>query len=204
MHIADGVLSAPVLVGGGVLAAAGLAVGFRRMDDNDMPKVALLTAAYFIASTIHVPIGPASAHLALNGFLGLILGWKAVPAICIALILQTVLFRHGGITTLGVNTVIMALPAVMIHALCGPWLRRVRRRNVIGLIGFAAGVGGILLAALLAATTLTLTGKEWQVIARLLIGIHVPVMIVEGVITAALIQFIATMKPQLLDRPASA
>jgi cobalt/nickel transport system permease protein len=48
------------------------------------------------------------------GIVGLRLGWGAFPAILVALTLQTVFFRFGGITTLGVNTVSMAMPAVII------------------------------------------------------------------------------------------
>lgn len=199
MHIADGVLSAPVLVGGGVLAVAGLAAGIRRLQDEDIPKVALLTSAFFAASIIHVPVGPSSAHLVLNGFIGLVLGWKAVPAIFIALILQSVLFRYGGITSLGVNTVIMAAPALVSGAVFGGWLLRANRRAVLLLAGFGAGVCGILLGSLLAATALALTGTEWRIVAGLFLAAHVPVMILEGVITAALVQFIWKVKPEMLN-----
>jgi len=199
MHIADGVLSAPVLVGGGVLAVAGLAVGIRQLEDEQIPRVALLTAAFFVASIIHVPVGPSSAHLVMNGFMGLVLGWKAVPAIFIALILQSVLFRYGGITTLGVNTVIMAVPALVAVAVFGGWIRRANRRAVLLLAGFGAGVCGMLLGALLAATALALTGTEWRVVAGLFLVAHVPVMIVEGVITAALVHFIWKVKPEMLN-----
>lgn len=199
MHISDGVLSAPVLLGGGALTVAGLAVGIRRLEDEEIPRVALLTAAFFVASIIHVPVGPSSAHLVLNGFMGLVLGWKAVPAIFIALILQSALFRFGGITTLGVNTVIMAVPAIVAGAFLGGWIRRSNRRMIIWLAGFGAGLCGVLLGSLLAATALALTGREWRVVAGLFLAAHVPVMIIEGVITAALVHFVWRLKPEMLN-----
>ena len=73
MHISEGVLSAPVLVAGGALAAAGVAVGLRKLDYERVPQVAMLSAAFFVASLIHVPVGPSNVHLVLNGLVGLVL-----------------------------------------------------------------------------------------------------------------------------------
>ena len=108
MHISEGVLSGPVLISGGALAAAGTAIGLKKLDYDRIAQAAILSAAFFVASLIHVPIGPANAHLILNGLVGLLLGWAAFPAILVALVLQAMLFQFGGITALGVNTMIMA------------------------------------------------------------------------------------------------
>ena len=63
-----------------------------------------MTAAFFVASLIHVSIGPTSVHLLLNGLLGVIVGRRAPLAVLLGLTLQAVLFGHGGFTTIGVNT----------------------------------------------------------------------------------------------------
>jgi cobalt/nickel transport system permease protein len=62
-----------------------------------------------VSSLVSVPVGPGSVHLLLNGLMGLLLGWAAVPAILVALILQAVFFGFGGILVLGV-----ALTGVMV------------------------------------------------------------------------------------------
>ena len=111
MHISEGVLSAPVLISGAALAAAGTAIGLKRLDYDRIAQVGVLSSAFFVASLIHVNVGPASVHLILNGIVGLLLGWSAVPAILVALTLQAIFFQYGGITVLGINTLIMALPA---------------------------------------------------------------------------------------------
>ena len=77
MHIAEGVLSAPVLITGAVVAAAGVAYGLKKIPANHFMLAGLLGAAFFVASLIHVPIGFSSAHLILNGLLGVVLGWAA-------------------------------------------------------------------------------------------------------------------------------
>ena len=124
MHISEGVLSPPVLIAGGGLAAAGVAYALKKTDYDRVPQVGIVSAAFFVASLIHVPIGPASVHLVLNGLTGLLLGWAAVPAILVALFLQGIIFQFGGLTTLGVNTLNMALPAVLFTLLIRRYILR--------------------------------------------------------------------------------
>ena len=88
MHIAEGVLSPAVLATGYALTAAGTALGLKKLDYDRLMTVAILAATFFVGSLIHVPIGITSAHLILNGLLGVILGWAAFPAILAALALQ--------------------------------------------------------------------------------------------------------------------
>ena len=66
---------------GAVATVAGTAVGLKKLDYNQLPQVALLSAVFFVASLVHVPIGPSSAHLVMVGLLGLVLGWATFPAI---------------------------------------------------------------------------------------------------------------------------
>jgi cobalt/nickel transport system permease protein len=118
VHIPDGVLTEPWLIGGFVLAVAlGLASFLiTRFRDEDISRIALLTAAFFVASLIHVRIPPTSVHLLLNGLLGVILGWQAAIAIPLGLFLQAALFNHGGFTSWGVNSCVMVLPALLAWA----------------------------------------------------------------------------------------
>ncbi|MBC7240809.1 MAG: energy-coupling factor ABC transporter permease, partial [Chloroflexi bacterium] len=95
MHISEGVLSGPVLLGGALLTAGGTYVGLSKLKDKDIPKVGILSSAFFVASLIHVPLGPTSVHLILNGLNGLFLGWAVFPSILVALFLQGILFQFG-------------------------------------------------------------------------------------------------------------
>src|SRR5512134_805693 len=113
VHIVDGALAAPVLIGGAAVAAIGVGVGLRSIEPERMPQVGLMSAAFFVASLIHVPLGPSSVHLLLNGLAGIVLGWAVFPAILIALLLQAVFFGYGGLTVLGVNVAVMAVPALV-------------------------------------------------------------------------------------------
>lgn len=75
MHLSEGVLHTPILLAGAVLAVAGIAVGLRRLESERLPLTALLPLHFFVAGTIHVPVGIGSVHLILNGMAGLFLGW---------------------------------------------------------------------------------------------------------------------------------
>jgi ABC-type Co2+ transport system, permease component len=125
MHIAEGVLSPAVLATGYALTAAGTALGLKKLDYDRLMTVAILAATFFVGSLIHVPIGITSAHLILNGLLGVILGWAAFPAILAALALQALLFQFGGLVVLGVNTFTMGFSAVVagyvFRGLCRAW-----------------------------------------------------------------------------------
>lgn len=81
MHLSEGVLHLPVLAGAGVVAAAGVAIGIRQLDTSRLSLAALFGAAFFVAGTIHVPIGVSSVHLILNGLAGLFLGWAVFQGI---------------------------------------------------------------------------------------------------------------------------
>jgi cobalt/nickel transport system permease protein len=92
MHISEGILSGPVLASGAAIAIAGTSFGLKKIEYDRIVHVAMLASSFFVASLIHVNIGPVSAHLILNGILGLLLGFAAFPAIFTALLLQSVFF----------------------------------------------------------------------------------------------------------------
>lgn len=198
MHISEGVLSAPVLIAGAALAVAGVAVGLKKMSYDKIPQVAVLSSAFFVASLIHVPVGPSAAHLVLNGLLGIILGWMAFPSILVALSLQALLFQFGGFTTLGVNTVSMATPAVVAYLLFSP-LARKATMPLVAVAGFLAGVAGIAGGALLVAFALISTGESFTNVAKVIVVTHIPIMAIEGVVTAFCLVFLRKVKPEILE-----
>ena len=201
MHISEGVLSAPVLLGGAVLALGGLAKGLKAIGEDDIPKAAVLAAVFFVASLIHVNIGPGSAHLILSGLIGLFLGWAAFPVIFAGLLLQGILYQFGGLTVLGVNTFNMAFPAIILSVL----LRRAinsKRKGISFIAAFACGGGSILFSSLLVAFSLYLTGQEFKFVALEILVANVPIMILEGLMCALVAAFLRKVRPSLLAGPA--
>jgi cobalt/nickel transport system permease protein len=199
MHISEGVLSPSVLIAGAALTATGVAIGLRGLDHEDIPSTGILSAAFFVASLVHVPIGPSSVHLILNGLLGLILGWKAFPAILVGLALQALLFQFGGITSLGVNTLNMALPAVICYYLFGWGVKKGARNFVFTVTAFACGACAVLISGVLVGFSLYLTGEAFLPAAKLVVAAHIPVMLIEGGLTTACAVFLRNVKPELLE-----
>ncbi|HMP89602.1 MAG TPA: cobalt transporter CbiM [Kiritimatiellia bacterium] len=198
MHIADGVVSMPVLVTGTLFAGVGVAAGLRAITPERLPAAALVSAMFFVASLIHVPIGPAKLHLVLNGLAGLILGSAVFPAILIALLLQAFMFGYGGLSVLGLNTLIMALPGYFGYVLFIHQLRKTERRSKALLIGFSAGACGIFVASLLLFSALVLSGERYNVLASALFVSHLPLLLIEALVTGVAARFLWQIKPEIL------
>ncbi|MGB1252690.1 MAG: cobalt transporter CbiM [Candidatus Promineifilaceae bacterium] len=210
MHIPDGIL--PPLVWGGAYAvtAATTALALRKINQRDdpraeVPKAALLTAAFFIASSIYVPIpGLTSAHLLLAGTMGIMLGWYAFPSIVIGLILQAVVFGHGGITTIGANALILGVPALAMGGLFS-MVRQRQQGNLALVFGFLAGMIGVVMAALIFYGLIIGTiPADINVVAEtrattLLVVAHAPVAIVEGLFTAFLVNYFRKTRPEMIN-----
>ena len=194
MHIADGVLSMPVLAAGAILAFGGLTIGLRRLPWHRIMDVALLSSAFFVASLIHIRLGVGSVHLILNGLLGAVLGWASVPAVFTALLFQCLLFQFGGLAALGVNTCILAGPALLLGLACRPWFRS-RYRS---LAAFCCGALAVAGSAAMGALALIGSGEAFTVSAVALMAGHFPIMLIEGLITAIAVNFLALVRPDML------
>jgi cobalt/nickel transport system permease protein len=183
------------------LAAVGTAVGLKKLDYERISRAGILSASFFVASIVHVPIGPSSVHLVLNGIVGLLLGWGAFPAILVALTLQALFFQFGGITTLGINTVVMATPAVLCYFL---FSRMSRRKPTAALAAaFACGFLSVFLSAILVGLALVFTQENFLKVSALIVSANLPVMVIEGIVTALCVAFLRKVQPTMLSGPSS-
>jgi cobalt/nickel transport system permease protein len=117
----------------------------------------------------------------------------------IALFLQALLFGYGGLTTLGLNTFNMALPAIMCYGLFRACAGINVLKGRIFMCGFLAGVGAILLAAVLAGSELLITDSGFRSIVGALFIAHIPVMVIEGFITGSIAAFLMKVRPEMLE-----
>lgn len=197
MHISDGILSGSILAAGfaGTAVVAGLTL--RKMDMEEIPKVSVITAVFFVASLIHIPVGPSSVHLILNGLVGVVLGWRAFPAIMLGIILQAILFGHGGVSVIGVNCLMLGGGGLAAYAV---WQLRhylhLPKKEVI--FGGLAGGTALLVSGLILALALVTTGKQFHVMAGTVLGAHVPVIIIEAIVCGAAAGFLARVRPHVL------
>jgi len=197
VHIADGLLAWPWLVAGGIIALSAVAIGLRGLDEKQIPRVGLLTAAFFVSSQIHIPLPilPISVHLLLNGLVGVLLRTHAPVAIAIGLAMQAAMFAHGGYAALGVNACVQLLPALA-AGWCFPWLRH-------QVAPFAAGaiLGGATaaLTVLLHVLVLWLGGiGDFRIVAGASFLAHLPVVAIEAILVGWSVRVLDRAKPDWL------
>ncbi len=205
--MSDGLVSAPVSVLFGAVAAAGLAVCARRarreLDERMVPMAGLVAAFIFAVQMVNFPVLPGvSGHL-LGGALAAILVGPYTGALCIGIVLvvQSLLFADGGVTALGTNITNMAL--IGVAAAYGTAAAGVAMlgRGRLALVSFAAALVGTVCAAvgflveyaIGGATPVALTS-----VAGYLLGTHVLIGIGEGVITALTVTAVARSRPDLV------
>lgn len=200
VHLGDGALSFTWLAAGFVGAAVLLAVALYRVREDEIPRIGVLTAAFFVASSVHIKLAvlPTSVHLILNGLVGVVLGRRAPLAVAIGLGLQYLLLQHGGLSTLGINTCIVAVPALVAGGLY-PVLRRLRVPTFVR--GVLLGGGAVAGAVALNFLALLLGGKEdWERLAQVVLLAHVPVIVFEGAMLGVLVSYLEKVKPEMLSQ----
>ncbi len=210
MHILDGFLPAKVCIlgygiTGGMTWYSLYRINRETNPQENIPKASLFTSAFFVASLINIPLGFTSVHLVLNGLMGVILGFYSFPAILIGLFFQAVMFGHGGLSTLGVNAVMMGVPALLAYGIFK--LRYLRKNNQVwkNIFAFFAGAGGLGLAAtifvILTITNISadLNVRDEEIAIYIALGGYLIQAIIEGIFTVMLVTFVDRVKPELLE-----
>ncbi|MCD1146571.1 cobalt transporter CbiM [Peptoniphilus sp. KCTC 25270] len=198
MHISDGVLDGKTITLTSIGAVAAVAYGAKGLKEEEIPKISLLAATFFAGSLISIPIPPSSVHPILCGLLGILLGRRASLALFPALLLQALLFQHGGITSLGANLLLFYLPALLAHFL----YFRTKKLSYF-LRGFLAGVLATLFALFLLLGILYFSHSQFAQgeisILTVLFLSHIPLALLEGIVTGGAVSFIEKTKPQWIQ-----
>jgi cobalt/nickel transport system permease protein len=115
------------------------------------------------------------------------------------LFLQAALIGHGGFQTLGINSCIMVLPALL------AWQLFTILQHVPGLkrrwfaIGLLTGLSAALVTVLLNCLVLAWGGiEDWWILAQGVLLLHLPLIPIEGTILGFTMSFLAQVKPEML------
>lgn len=215
VHIPDGILPPPVWIAGFGVTALATGLTLRQINHTtdpyeQIPKASLMTAAFFVGSALYLPLGPTSIHLLLNGMMGIILGLYSLPAILVGLIFQAIIVGHGGLTTLGINGVILGLPALIARPVFLLYRRLPQPYGIRWSMGATAFVASALTTALTVLIFFLLlissldqrldVVAEQQAILVLSLS-HLPLLLVEGLVAAFLVVFLHKVRPELLEDP---
>lgn len=209
MHIPDGFLSGEACAIGAVAGGAGLAYCLKRVReeqrDRDLP-VAGLAAAFFLvgdAPVFPVTVGT-QGHL-LGGMLAVaLLGpWLGATTIAVVCAIQALALGDGGLSTLGLQVVNLALiPALVGYPLLLA-LRRVLPTTPRGL-AVAAGLSAWICVVL---SSVVFVGEfalgavvriDVKTLAWSTIGAYALIGIVEGVLTGLILRALLGVRPDLV------
>ena len=153
MHIPDGILSAPILVGFGAASAVSIAYSARKAEAatsaNRIPLLGVLGAFVFAAQMVNFPVGPGqSGHLLGGALLAATVGpWAATIALTAILLVQALVFQDGGVMALAANVFNMAVFGVWCAWIPFRWLSKLGQARAGVFLGAFLSV---LLSALLA------------------------------------------------------
>jgi cobalt/nickel transport system permease protein len=150
IHIPDGVLPWWLVVLGWLLTAAGVALATRqarvRQLHRRVPLVGAVAALMLVGMSSEIV--PIAYHVNLTVVAGILLGpWLSILA---ALVVNTFLglIGHGGVTVIGLNTVVIAIEMVLGYLLFG-LLRRLFGRQRASWAAGLATVGSLSLSTAL-------------------------------------------------------
>ncbi|ELR97582.1 cobalt transporter CbiM [Gloeocapsa sp. PCC 73106] len=205
MHIPDGFLPSSVYLTGYGITGAVTWYCLREIrraaipTEVEIPKASLLTAAFFVTSAISFPIPPISIHFVMNGLVGIILGYYSFLAILVGLFFQAVMFGHGGMASLGINAVIMGIPALIASYFF-------QKFNFLPMQvrAFIVGAGALALSATIFALVMINfipadidAQTERKAIYLALVGYGIQALL-EGVFTTILVSFLVKVNPEML------
>jgi len=212
MHLAEGLLSAKHASIGFVAAAPFVVYSARSVskvlragEPKDRAILSMCTALAFALTLfpVPVPVAGATSHMCATPLLGILFGpiAFAFPAAAI-LLLQALFFAHGGITTLGANTFTLGVIGPAMAWAIFHVLKKIPGNSTwkIALACCLGSVSVYLADAAILATSLhdQTTFSEWfWKIALAFLPIQLPLSMLEGALSAALVVFLGKKRPVL-------
>ncbi len=218
MHIAEGVLTGPCVVATNVVGYAVIGWGawsmkkFTEKSASRRPLLGMAGAFIFFVSLIHIPAfgGTTCSHPCGTPLAAILLGpgVTAGLAAC-SLLLQALFFAHGGITTLGANTITLGL----VGAGSG-WLAFKLARKAGWSLGVAAGLAGLVGDVLTYAMNIVILGVQFayvsptpqysfwgyaRVLALAYLPVQGPIALGEMLVTGYAVAAIARQRPEVME-----
>ncbi|HEY6759422.1 MAG TPA: energy-coupling factor ABC transporter permease [Baekduia sp.] len=210
MHIPDGFLSGEACVAGAAVAGTGLAVCLRRMRaderERDLPIAGLAAAFFLVGDAPMFPITVGTQGPLLGGALAVcLLGpWLGAVTIAVVAVIQALALGDGGISTLGLTIITLAL----VPAFCGYPLAAALRATPLGRtpkgLAIACGVAAAIAVEL---SAVTFVGEfafghavpiDLSKIAWSTLGAYGVIAVIEGAITGLIVGALLRVRPDLV------
>jgi cobalt/nickel transport system permease protein len=207
MHIPDGFVNTGTAVVTWAASAGGVSYAVRRanreLGERQVPLMGVTAAFIFAAQMMNFTVvGGTSGHLLGAALAAILLGpWAGMLVLTSVLTVQALLFQDGGLVALGANVLNMAIVGVLVGWVVYRTTRRFLGERTWGTIvsGFAAAWLSVVIASLLAAAELAVSGTlAWEVSVPAMGSIHALIGIGEGLITVGVLAFLRVARPDLL------
>ncbi len=229
LHIPDGILPGWLIIAGWLLTAVILAFSIYRTRHTELkrkiPLIGIISALMIVCMTI--PIVPIAYHINLSVIAGIILG-PAVAFISIFIVdFIIAMFGHGGITVVGLNTVVVGTEAFIGFYLFQLFMVIIGKDSVMWSSGIAAVISLIISTSLLVGIVYSsqlnpelVIGKERvnpseqvktdEAPKELVRGLNIKSFaktllvllgigwLLEGIITAFVIKYVSRVRPDLI------
>jgi len=229
LHIPDGVLPGWLVMSGWLLTALILAFSIYRTRSTELkrkiPLIGIISALMIVCMTI--PIAPIAYHINLSVIAGIILG-PALAFISIFIVdLIIAMFGHGGITVVGLNTVVVGAEAFIGFYLFQLFMAIIGRDSIMWSSGLAAVISLILSTSILIGIVYssqinpelvigiegndpTEQVKNEEIPQELINGVNIKSFaktilillgigwLLEGIITAFVIKYVSRVRPDLI------
>jgi len=209
MHMANELLSVPVATATLGIAAAGLSLVCRKakhvIGSDKMALMGVLGAFVFAAQMVNfqLPLMPGtSGHMVGAVLLAIILGPHAgAIVISSVVIVQCLIFQDGGLLALGCNIINMALVPSYIGYFIYRFITKTEPTSLRVCVGtmlactIAIEVGAVLVPIQAGLSGILVVPLQTFMITML--GIHLLVGLIEGVITVAVLGYLQQVRPDL-------
>jgi len=211
MHMADALLSPAVGVTMWAGSVATIGYSSRKLKDNidnkTIPLMGVMGAFIFAAMMINftIPGTGSSGHIAGGIILTVILGpYAAFLALASVLTVQALFFADGGVLALGCNIWNMGFYPCFIGfpLIYMPIAGDGTNARRISIAAIASAVISLQLGAFSVVLETLLSGKSelpFGTFVLLMQPIHLAIGIVEGIITAGIINYVKKVRPEILE-----
>jgi cobalt/nickel transport system permease protein len=212
MHIPDGFVNVGTAITTYAASAGAIAYSVKRtaskLQERQVPLMGVMAAFVFAAQMINFKVaGGTSGHLLGGALVAILLGpWAGTLVITAVLAVQAFIFQDGGILALGANVFNMAVVGVWsAYALYSLLRRLISGQKGVLIGGFVAAWASVVLASLGASLELGISGTSpFSVVIPAMGLVHMLIGIGEGLITTAVVTFVAATRKDLLSLPMAA
>jgi cobalt/nickel transport system permease protein len=215
MHMTDALLS--VTVGGAMIAASTGSIGYSikkinkvNFDDKKIPMMGVMGAFIFASQMINftIPFTGSSGHIGGGILLAALLGpFPALITMASVLLIQALFFADGGLLALGCNIFnIGVIPCLIIYPMIyrtiiskGITPKKITFASILSVV-ISLQLGAF--AVVLETVTSGITELPFLAFVSFMQPIHLAIGFVEGVITAAVLCYIAVVRKDILESTA--